>query len=89
MNINTGEIIMLRDQLGTEELEKVFKSGLTPIPEELQSNAEEALGGRDQTTIDLGGNTPLANWARQERQHRKKSNKVKMAKASRSRNRRK
>ncbi|SMC38133.1 hypothetical protein [Papillibacter cinnamivorans] len=83
MNIDTGELRMF-----TADQMKEFVGVFTPVPSELQDEARKALGGEESTVIDLKADTPLANWAKSERKHKAKSNRAKMAKASKRRNRR-
>lgn len=85
MNINTGELMMLRAEQA-KLLEKEIE-GFVKVPTELEEEAIKALDGKEKTIVDLESDTPLANWARQERKHKTKSSRAKMAKASKRKNR--
>lgn len=81
MNVNTGELMML-----SAENMKLLYNKFTSVPDELQDEAKKELAGKEKTVVDLKADTPLANWAKRER-NKVKSNRAKMAKASRRRNR--
>lgn len=73
MNIDTGELIRLRE--GQEAPE-----GFVKVPEDLQDEANQLLECQYETKVDMKKNTPLVNWA-------KKKKRAKMAKNSRRKNR--
>ena len=79
MNPETGQLV---ENLKAVPVE--FRQDFVPVPNELQGEAEKALGGLKETTIDLKARTLLANFAARER---KAKNKRKMQKESRRRNR--
>jgi hypothetical protein len=68
-------------------------SNFTPVPEELQGEAERELDGKEETQVDLEADTPLTKWAKSHQATKQvyKAHKVKtqrsQAKASRKRNR--
>jgi len=84
MNVDTGELIRLAMNADIAEL---IKKGFTPVPEELQEEANRELGNKDSVMVDMKKNTPLANWANRTKAANKKKAKNKMARASRRRNR--
>ena len=63
--------------------------GLERVPEGLQQEAQDALGGQQETFVDLKSDTGLAKWAAKRRKENKKKTKKKMAKKSRKINRKK
>ncbi len=83
MDVDSGKLI--RD-MSPEQAQGL---GLVPVPGELQADAEEALDGKEETTVNLRENSPLANWARgKQRCKRLVARGTRdMAKASRRRNR--
>ena len=88
MNVDTGEIIRLRNRLTPEEVEAL---GFTPVPKEYEKEAnriiEEAEANKYRAFADMTADTPLVNWAKSQQKKTKNNNKAKMAKASRRRNR--
>jgi inorganic pyrophosphatase len=89
MNVNTGELRMLaagaeRDK---ELLKALMEEGFRPVPQELQEEAAKELNGKEETFVNLKGSTPLAKWAKNQREKDKKKAKRKLAKASRKLNR--
>jgi signal transduction histidine kinase len=85
MNINTGELRRLSEQMSPEILKKL---GFTPVPEELQNEAEKELGEKESVIVDMQKDTPLVAWAKAHRKADNKKARAKMAKASKRRNRR-
>lgn len=96
MNVDTGELFrelgsaidtgeLFREHGSVEDLDSIHE-----VPEELEEEAEKALGDKDKVVIDLQADTPLANWARHQRAYHKNNTrkKRKMAKKSKQRNRR-
>ena len=79
MNTETGELYKRSPY--DDELRK----GFIAVPEELQPDADLALGDNDSVVIDLKANTPLANFARKVNKAKRRR---KMATASKRRNRR-
>lgn len=82
MNVNTGELLLLH------ELDEI-PEGFISVPDMLNEEATKKLNGEDHTVVDLASDSPLAHWARKQRHRCKKrtTNKRKMAKASRRKNR--
>ena len=69
-------------------LKKVAKAkGYEPVPERMQDQAEKELDGKDETHVDLEGDSDLAKWANMKRESKKRKNRRKMAKASKRTNR--
>ncbi len=88
MNTDTGELRRLAAFRGigmSEKIQSAAKAGFTPVPEEHEEEANEILGEKDAAFADMTADTPLVDWAK--RQHRKKTKRTKMVKASRRRNR--
>ena len=79
MNTDTGELKRLV-QAG------VIPDGFTPVPEKLEKEADQFLGGSDSIMVDMEKDTPLVKWARQHN-HTKKNNRKAMQKASKKQNR--
>lgn len=94
MHIDEGYL-----QMFTPEIWDTLKAeGFLLVPDELEDEARKAIAehtGSSPVQVDLNGDSPLAEWARQERaardrQHeadRKRRQKRKAAKRSRARNR--
>jgi hypothetical protein len=86
LNIDTGELRRLQDEMTEEEKQKLFKEGFRPVPQDLKEEAEKELDGKDSTMVDLKKKSSLMSWCKKENKKHKKS-KRKMAKASRRKNR--
>jgi|GEM_PF-7013103 hypothetical protein len=91
MNTDTGVLRRIVSfgggNLGAN-IAKAAAAGFTPVPKKHEAEAEKHLDGKDSALVDLKANSPLANWAREERRHSKcRKAKTKMAKASKRRNR--
>jgi sulfur transfer protein SufE len=86
MNVNTGELRAIADKMELEELKKEWGDSLREVPESLKDEANKVLHGNSRVFVDLKADTPLANFAKKERNKQKKS-KRKMVQASRKRNR--
>jgi hypothetical protein len=86
MNVNTGELRAIADAMEIEELKKEWGDSLRIVPEGMKEEAVEALHGSNRVFIDLKADTPLANFAKKERNKNRKA-KRKMVQASRKRNR--
>lgn len=84
MNPYTGRLTRLTDD-EAKELYDGVNWRMIPVPEELQPEAEKALGGLKETVINLKAKSPLADFAAAQR---KQNSRKKMQKASRRRNRR-
>jgi predicted nucleic acid-binding Zn ribbon protein len=87
MNVDTGELIRLRNGLTPEEAEML---GFTLVPKEHEAEAnriiKEAEADKQKAMADMTSDTPLVNWAKTQ-QKKPCKNKAKMAKTSRRRNR--
>jgi hypothetical protein len=89
MNVNTGELRMLTAgaEKDKELMKALMEDGFRPVPEKLQEEANKELNGKENTFVDIRGKTPLAKWAKHQREKDKKKAKRKAAKASRKLNR--
>ena len=63
MNPNTGHLIRINGEL---------PEGYQEIPLGLETIADEQLIGRDEVYIDLDSDSPLAQWAADQRRHKEK-----------------
>ena len=85
MNVNTGELMMLMQ--GQEPPE-----GFTRVPDDFAEEAkkflEESESKNKPAIVDMTQDTPLVNWAKHQRDSKKKT-RTKMARASRRKNRKK
>lgn len=86
MNINTGELRAIADKFELEELKKEWGDSIREVPADLRDEANKVLHGNSRVFVDLKADTPLANFAKKERDKNKKA-KRKIAQASRKRNR--
>lgn len=67
MNVDTGELIRLRNQTKAPE-------GFTPVPKQHREEANKLLGEKDSVFVNMSKKTPLTDWAdRQKRGKLKKS----------------
>ena len=82
MNVNTGE---LRTLASNSE----YLKGFTPVPNNLEADAEDILQGKNSAMVDMSVDSPLVSWAMKQRKRNKKKINSKIAKASRKVNRRK
>lgn len=89
MNVDTGLLkkLSVEDSHDKEVLKALRDEGFKVVPQELQEEAEKELEGKTETFINLKGKTPLAKWAKHQREMKKKKLKRKAAKASRKLNR--
>ena len=86
MNVDTGEILRLKSLLADAE---TIPEGFKIVPDDLSGEAEKELGDKDRTVVDMTKDTPLVNWAKNQRviKSKKRSNLPKMQKQSKRRNR--
>ncbi len=84
MNVDTGELRRFKEQQAKE----LMKQGFVPVPSEHREEANQELGDKESTYVDLKKDSPLVNWAKQVKASKKKKAKTKIVKTSRRRNRR-
>jgi hypothetical protein len=80
MDVNSGRIVEDIESLPID-VRKLF----TPVPEHLRGDAENALAGRSEVTVNLNEQNNLTAWAANVR--KKQRTRTKIAKQSRKRNR--
>jgi hypothetical protein len=72
MNINTGELRTIADAMELEELKKEWGDSLREVPPDMLEEVKKAHNGK----IDLDSDSPLANFAREEREKQAKGMKA-------------
>ena len=91
MNIETGELIRLKEALGEDERKQLESEMFREVPDILAKEAEKELGNKDRVFVDMKKKTPLTKWAHQQSRaiHAVNKRKVrhKIAEASKRRNR--
>lgn len=72
MNINTGELRAISDKFELEELKKEWGDSLREVPPDMLEEVNKVHDGK----VDLDSDSPLANFAREEREKRDKGEKA-------------
>jgi hypothetical protein len=68
MNIDTGELRAIADAMELDELKKEWGDSLREVPPDMLEEVKKIHDGK----IDLDSDSPLANFAREEREQRDK-----------------
>lgn len=72
MNIDTGEIMMVRDD---DNLEELLNQGFYPLPPEMEHAAKCKLKGRRKAKVSLKSGGKLAKWASKKRREKRRMSK--------------
>lgn len=70
MNVNTGELRVIPENLTEEEAEKLLSEGFIKVPSEFDEEARRELAGKDSIMLDMKKKTPLTDWAKSVKQGR-------------------
>lgn len=70
MNVDTGELRFLAENLSKEERDKLFAEGFTEVPKNLEEEAMKELLDQQKVFVDMQKDTPLTQWAKRVKQGR-------------------
>ena len=70
MNVDTGELMRMREGVSHEEKAQLFAKGFYEVPKNLEEAANKELADNQRAMVNMRRNTPLTAWAKRVKQGR-------------------